>query len=149
MPVFFCRVPALIILTISAFLLKGCSYVEYFHVKNATNSNVTLIISFKKPRPDWICEGFPGDSNSLLHCHVREMLAEKLQFEALDTFTISVNIPAHSKPYIGHSTFNPLTADSVILIKDDIREHYSFNDIYKLCKKLSYPFNRNVTYRNE
>lgn len=73
------------------------------------------------------------------------MLARKLKFKALDALTISVDLPANSRTYIGNSINKPLSADSVILIKGDKREYYSFMDIYKQCNIPG----RNVTYRIE
>jgi hypothetical protein len=147
MPVF--RIPNFLTLVISAFLLSGCSYSEYFYFKNATNSNVTAIISFKEPWRDWQCDEYPADSNSLLDCRIRDMLARKLQFKALDKFTISVNLPANSRTHIGNSTNRPLYADSVILIKGAITERYSFMDLYKKSTSPAYNGKRRVVYRIE
>src|SRR5690349_11099049 len=147
MPVFLHRLPTLLILTLSGLLLTGCSYIQFFYFKNNTTRNVTAIISFKEPWRDWKCNDYPPDSNSILDCRIRDMLARKLKFKALDALTISVDLPANSRTYIGNSINKPLSADSVILIEGDKREYYSFKGSYKQCNIPGLPHNKNVTYR--
>lgn len=134
----------LFILIISSFFLTGCSYAEYFYVLNMTDKKVTAIISFDAPTYN---SCYPVPPNSILNICVGERLGKKLKFKALDDLTISVDFPPKSKTYIGHSTNGPLKANSVIIIKNEKKEYYSFTDIYKQVIRRGLA--RNMIYKIE
>jgi hypothetical protein len=134
----------LLFLILSSFFLTGCSFIQYFHVLNTTDKIVTAIIKFAPPT---LNSCYPEPPNSILNECVRERLGKKLKFKALDEFTISVDFPPKSKTYIGHSTNRPLRADSVIIIKDEKKEYYSFTDIYIQATGTESSMRRNVTYK--
>ena len=141
----------ILIFIFSGFLLSGCSYYTYFYVLNATEKKVTAIIKFNHPYRSYWEDNYSSlpDSNSRLNRYIRSMLFEKLKFKALDELTISIDFPPKSRTHIGSTSMDHLLADSIIIIKDDKKEYYSFSDIYKQAekKRRGITADRNVTYR--
>lgn len=140
---------------ISVLLLTGCSIPEDFFILNTTDKEVTTIIRFRES-----IERYLNDSSfkrlsyteSILDVNnkTKNQLAKKLRYTTLNTTTILINLPPRSTTLIGSSSNEPLPADSITIIKNDVSTSYTARDIYKNSKKAGGLFHPiHVIYRIE
>lgn len=135
---------------LSILLLTGCSFFADFFILNATDKNVTAIIKFSRPIEEYLNNDFSiqlyyNDKILPVNDKTKSQLTKRLNYTRINPLAISIDIPAKSTVLIGGSINQPIDADSISIIKDEIRTDYTLTEIDKLTKKtggISPPFHR-------
>ena len=123
-----------------ALILAGCSISMDFFVVNNTENKIKLVIKFSKPI-DYITQYSHLlqlnyiDSTLNVDNNTKKLLSKKLSYTQINTNTISVEIPEKSTVLIGGSSNQPIMADSLTFITNEISVKYSLESIYKRTKR--------------
>jgi hypothetical protein len=111
-----------------------------FFVVNRTENKTKLIIKFREPIE------YVTQHNYLLSLHyinsilnvdnsTQKLLSIKLPYTQINTNTISAEIPEKSTVLIGGGSNQPIMADSLTFITNEVLVKYSLESIYKHTKR--------------
>jgi hypothetical protein len=111
-----------------------------FFVVNNTENKIKLVIKFSKPldyitQYSYLLQLNYIDSTLNVDNNTQKLLSKKLSYTQINTNTILVEIPEKSTVLIGSSSNQPIMADSLTFITNEIPVNYSLESIYKHTKR--------------